>query len=133
MTTIFSPTHNHYWNRMCDTHSASAIVLTGIGVTVIDVGLAGVPCEACNTCTGEAVYQILQGRTSNTSISGHVSCQKTFTDCLSPSTRLLGSDVYSTVLQLTVQVPPFWQGLEVQSSMFISQVLPVHPATHVHE
>ena len=30
-----------------------------------------------------------------------------------------------------MQVPPFWQGLGEQSSMFISQLVPVHPSTHV--
>ena len=34
-------------------------------------------------------------------------------------------------LSLTVQVPPFWQGCGEQSSMFISQLVPVHPSTHV--
>ena len=37
------------------------------------------------------------------------------------------------VFSLTVQVPPFWQGLGEQSSMFVSQFLPVHPTAHVHE
>ena len=34
--------------------------------------------------------------------------------------------------QLTWQAPPFWQGLGLQSSMFTSQFLPVHPTTQSH-
>jgi hypothetical protein len=33
----------------------------------------------------------------------------------------------------SAHVPPFWQGFGVQSSTFVSHVVPLHPAAHVHE
>ena len=42
------------------THNTGATILAGVGETVVDVGLAGVPCEAHDTRTGEVVHQILQ-------------------------------------------------------------------------
>ena len=34
-------------------------------------------------------------------------------------------------LILTVQVPPFWQGVEPHSSMLMSQLVPVYPGGQV--
>ena len=50
-----------------------------------------------------------------------------------PTLTVPHNELQQCKFPLTVQVPPFWQGLEAQSSMFISQFLPVHPAGHVHE
>ena len=48
-----------------------------------------------------------------------------------PTLTVPHNELQQCKFPLTVQVPPFWQGLEAQSSMFISQFLPVHPAGHV--
>jgi hypothetical protein len=43
-----------------------------------------------------------------------------------------GSQMHLNPLMLSMQLPPFLQGLLRQSSIFSSQLIPVNPGGHVH-
>ena len=132
------------------THSAGSIVFARSGRTLIIVRLTVNTIIARNTMTGVEVNSILYRSTwlleeraylyfyrqSEYKTTRLIYCyreiirQLVVHDSISDSIQVWSSMQWLSCL-LTVQVPPFKQGLEAQSSMFVSQLYPINPGGHV--